>query len=41
MGLLLVQGATLNLTYLEETAREVGLDELLAEALARAELERP
>jgi hypothetical protein len=41
LGLLLVQGAALDLAYLEETAREVGLDDLLAEALAQAELERP
>jgi hypothetical protein len=39
IGLLVVQGAGLNLAYLNETARKVGLDELLTRALAHAELE--
>ena len=39
IGLLVVQGAGLNLAYLNETASEVGLDELLSRALAQAELE--
>jgi hypothetical protein len=39
IGLLVVQGSGLNLAYLNETAREVGLDELLSRALVQAELD--
>lgn len=39
VDLLVVQGTTLNLAYLDPTAHEAGLDELFASVLSHADLE--
>jgi hypothetical protein len=41
VGLLLVQDVALDRAYLEEIAVEVGLEDLLSQALAEAELDQP